>query len=258
MSNTVTKGNLDQRTALARIALQINMTQEKILVVEDSREILDGLDEYFSEEGFAVQGVSTGDEALKVFYQYQPDLVFLDVMLPGMSGFDICARIRELSEVPVIMYSALGSEAEKVQAFENGADDYIVKGTGMGEVMARVSAVMRRSSATPSDSSENYTDTVLNINFSNQTVSVRGEAVDLTPTEYKLLTTLVGQKGRPIPADQLLHGVWGREYSTDELVKWHIGHLRRKMELDPSSPKLIITRRGYGYVYLPDGDSAAA
>ncbi len=156
------------------------------------------------------------------------------------------------------MYSALGSEAEKVQAFQNGADDYIVKGTGMGEVMARVSAVMRRSGAVATDSSENYTDTVLNIKFSNQTVSVLGEAIDLTPTEYKLLTTLVGQKGRPIPADQLLYGVWGREYSTDELVKWHIGHLRRKMELDPSSPKLIVTRRGYGYVYLPDGESTAA
>jgi DNA-binding response OmpR family regulator len=235
------------------------MTQEKILIVEDSQEILDGLSEFFQEEDYEVMGVATGDAALKNFYQYQPDLVFLDVMLPGLSGFEICGRIRELSEVPVIMYSALGSETEKVEAFEKGADDYIVKGTGMGEVMARVSAVMRRAKGTGSaDTTDTYIDDVLNINYTSQTVAVRGESCDLTPTEYKLLTTLVNQKGKPIPADQLLHGVWGREYSTDELVKWHIGHLRRKLEINPSSPKLIVTRRGYGYVYLPADESAAA
>ena len=234
------------------------MSQDKILVVEDSPEIMDGLTEYFQEEGFDVNGVASGDDALKIFYQYQPDLVFLDVMLPGLSGFEICGRIRELSEVPVIMYSALGSEAEKVQAFDKGADDDIVKGTGMGEVMARIAAVMRRSNAVPGDVSETYVDDVLNINFTSQTITVRGEPTDLTPTEYKLLTTLVSQKGRPIPAEQLLHGVWGREYNTDELVKWHVGHLRRKIELDPSSPKLIVTRRGYGYVYLEADESEVA
>ena len=235
------------------------MPQEKILIVEDSPEILAGLTEFFQEEDYDVNGVSTGDAALKIFYQYQPDLVFLDVMLPGLSGFEICARIRELSEVPVIMYSALGSETEKVEAFEKGADDYIVKGTGMGEVMARVSAVLRRANSTSAaEPADTYVDDVLNINYTTQTVAVRGEPTDLTPTEYKLLTTLVNQKGRPIPADQLLHGVWGREYSTDELVKWHIGHLRRKLEINPSAPKLIVTRRGYGYVYLPANESAAA
>jgi DNA-binding response OmpR family regulator len=235
------------------------MAQDKILIVEDSEQILDGLREFFEDENYEVMGVTTGDAALKNFYQFQPDLVFLDVMLPGLSGFEICARVRELSEVPVIMYSALGSETEKVEAFDKGADDYIVKGTGMGEVMARVSAVMRRASgSSTAEPSDTYIDDVLNINYTSQTIAVRGDAIDLTPTEYKLLTTLVSQKGRPIPADQLLHGVWGREYSTDELVKWHIGHLRRKIELDPSAPTLIVTRRGYGYVYLPADESAAA
>ena len=234
------------------------MSQEKILVVEDHSEILAALAEYFQEEGFDVNPVATGDAALKVFYQYQPDLVFLDVLLPGLSGFEICARIRELSDVPVIMYSALGSEAEKVQAFDKGADDYIVKGTGMGEVMARIAAVMRRSNANPVRAPDTYMDAVLNIDFTSQTVAVRGEPTELTPTEYKLLTMLVGQKGRPVPAEQLLHGVWGQEYSTDELVKWHVGHLRRKIELDPSSPKLIVTRRGYGYVYLEADEPAVA
>ncbi|NQW21572.1 MAG: response regulator transcription factor [Chloroflexi bacterium] len=234
------------------------MPQEKILIVEDSQEILDGLKEFFAEEDYDVTGVSSGDAALKIFYQYQPDLVLLDVMLPGLSGLEICSRIRELSEVPIIMHSALGNESEKVEAFERGADDYIVKGTGMGEMMARVSAVMRRTNSVTSEAADSYLDDVLNINYTSQTVAIRGVQIDLTPTEYKLLTTLVNQKGRPIPADQLLRGVWGREYSTDELVKWHIGHLRRKIEINPASPKLIVTRRGYGYVYLPGKESTAA
>ncbi len=127
------------------------------------------------------------------------------------------------------MYGALGSEPEKVQAFEQGADDYIVKGTGMSEVMARVSAAMRRSSETPSEPTGSYVDDVLNINYTSQTVAVCGAQIDLTRTKYKLLTTLVAQKDRPIPPDPLLHGVWGRGYNTDELVKWHIDLLRRKL-----------------------------
>jgi two-component system KDP operon response regulator KdpE len=134
-----------------------------------------------------------------------------------------------MPDVPIIMYGALGSEPEKVQAFEQGADDYIVKGTGMSEVMARVSAAMRRSSETPSEPTGSYVDDVLNINYTSQTVAVCGAQIDLTRTKYKLLTTLVAQKDRPIPPDPLLHGVWGRGYNTDELVKWHIDLLRRKL-----------------------------
>jgi two-component system KDP operon response regulator KdpE len=122
-------------------------------------------------------------------------------MLPGLSGFEICERVRDMSDVPIIMYSALGSETEKVEAFEKGADDYIVKGTGMGEVMARVSAVVRRATNVATEPSNTYADDVISINYTSQTVVVRGEQTDLTPTEYKLLTTLVNQKGRPIPAD---------------------------------------------------------
>jgi two-component system KDP operon response regulator KdpE len=96
------------------------------------------------------------------------------------------------------------------------------------------------------------------IDFARRTVSVRGEATDLTPTEYKLLSMLVRQKGQPVPAEQLLHSVWGREYDTEELVKWHVGHLRRKVETDPASPQLIITRRGFGYVYIEQRSAAAA
>lgn len=151
------------------------------------------------------------------------------MILPELSGFEICGRVREIPDVPIIIYGALGSEPEKVQTFEQGADDYIVKGTGMSEVIAKVSAVMRRSSDTPYEPTGSYVEDVLNTNYTSQTVAVCGAQIDLTRTKYKLLTTLVVQKDRPIPPDQLLHGVWGREYSTDELVKWHFDLLRRKL-----------------------------
>jgi DNA-binding response OmpR family regulator len=235
------------------------MVAQKILVIEDSADIREALQEGFNEEGYSTSAVADGDEALRVFYEFQPDLVLLDVLLPGTTGFDLRERIRSMSNVPVIILSGLADEREKIRAFEKGADDYVVKGTGMGEILARVAAGLRRASSpngpTPVDK---YSDDALEIDFARRTVSVRGEATDLTPTEYKLLSMLVRQKGQPVPAEQLLHSVWGREYDTEELVKWHVGHLRRKVETDPASPQLIITRRGFGYVYIEQRSAAAA
>jgi DNA-binding response OmpR family regulator len=149
------------------------------------------------------------------------------------------------------MFSAIGNEREKVWAFERGADDYVVKGTGMGEMMARIAASLRRSKTpAPSAPVSKFTDDVISMDFASSTVEVRGTPVELTPTEFKLLSLLVRNKGKPVPAERLLHGVWGREYDTEELVKWHIGHLRQKIEEDPAHPRLVVTRRGFGYVYL--------
>ena len=235
------------------------MTSEKILAVEDSSEVREALDGAITEAGYRLNMIADGDEALRVFYEFQPDLVLLDVMLPGMSGFELCERIRAMSNVPVIIFSGLGSEREKIWAFEHGADDYVVKGTGMGELMARIAAGLRRASnPTPGPTIDKYSDDVLEIDFARRTLILRGEDVDLTPTEYKLLSMLVRQRGQPVPAEQLLHGVWGREYDTEELVKWHIGHLRRKVELDPRKPTLVTTRRGFGYVYVAQKSESAA
>ena len=235
------------------------MAAHKILIVEDSQEIRDALQEALGDEGYATKAVGDGDEALRHFYEFQPDLVVLDVLLPGTTGFDLCERIRAMSNVPVIILSGLGDEREKIRAFERGADDYVVKGTGIGEILARVAAGLRRaSSPTPGPTIEKYSDDVVEIDFTRRVVAIRGEETELTPTEYKLLTMLVRQKGQPVPAEQLLHGVWGREYDTEELVKWHIGHLRRKVEIDPAKPELVVTRRGFGYVYIEQRSSAAA
>lgn len=235
------------------------MAANKILVIEDSADIREALQEGLQEEGYSTRVVADGDEALRVFYEFQPDLVLLDVLLPGTTGFDLCERIRSMSNVPVIILSGLADEREKIRAFEKGADDYVVKGTGMGELLARVSAGLRRaSSPTGPAAVDKFSDDALEIDFARRTVSVRGDDIDLTPTEYKLLSMLVRQKGQPVPAEQLLHSVWGREYDTEELVKWHVGHLRRKIEENPSNPKLIITRRGFGYVYIEQRANSAA
>ncbi len=226
------------------------MAGEKILIVEDTEDIRTALLTSFTEAGYSVRGAADGPSALRAFYEYQPELVILDVLLPGASGFDICERIRSMSTAPVLMFSAVGTEREKVTAFERGADDYIVKGTGIAEMLARVAASLRRSkNPGPAAPVSNYSDDVITMDFTTSNVTVRGKLADLTPTEYKLLALLVRNRGKPVPAERLLHGVWGREYDTEELVKWHIGHLRAKIEEDPARPKLVVTRRGFGYVY---------
>lgn len=230
-----------------------------ILIIEDAAEIREALQEALEDEGYSTRSVGDGDEALRVFYESQPDLVVLDVLLPGITGFELCERIRAMSNVPVIILSGLADEREKIRAFEKGADDYVVKGTGMGEILARVAAGLRRaSSPTPGPAVDRYSDDAIDIDFSRRLVLVHGKDMELTPTEYKLLSMLVRQKGQPVQAEQLLHGVWGREYDTEELVKWHIGHLRRKIEENPSKPKLVVTRRGFGYVYVEQHSEAAA
>lgn len=235
------------------------MPSQMILIIEDAAEIREALQEALEDEGYSTRSVGDGDEALRVFYESQPDLVVLDVLLPGISGFELCERIRAMSNVPVIILSGLADEREKIRAFEKGADDYVVKGTGMGEILARVAAGLRRaSSPTPGPAVDRYSDDAIDIDFSRRLVLVHGKDMELTPTEYKLLSMLVRQKGQPVQAEQLLHGVWGREYDTEELVKWHIGHLRRKIEENPSKPKLVVTRRGFGYVYVEQHSEAAA
>ena len=235
------------------------MASHKILIVEDSADVREALSEGLTEEGYSTSVVGDGDEALRVFYEFQPDLVLLDVLLPGTTGFDLCERIRSMSNVPIIILSGLADEREKIRAFEKGADDYVVKGTGMGELLARVSAGLRRASSTTSPAAvDKFSDDVIELDFARRTVAVRGDDIDLTPTEYKLLSLLVRQKGQPVPAEQLLHSVWGREYDTEELVKWHVGHLRQKIEEDSANPKLIITRRGFGYVYIEQHSNSAA
>lgn len=228
------------------------MADEKILLIEDEHDIRMATETVLEHAGYQVEGNERGDEALQAFYSFRPDLALLDLDLPGMSGLNICSRIREMSDIPVIMFTASADVEGKVEAFATGADDYIVKGTDMDELVARVGAALRRSGTSSAvDPGEQYSDDTLSIDFARQRVCVDGEEVALTRTEYEILTMLVQNEGRPVTPRQLLHRIWGPEYITDDLVKWHIGKLRKKIEADPEKPQLVATRRGFGYVYSP-------
>ncbi|MBI4307125.1 MAG: response regulator transcription factor [Chloroflexi bacterium] len=235
------------------------MPAEKILLVEDGADVRRALTGLFADAGYQPFGVADGDEAMRAFYSVQPDLVLLDIRLPGLSGLDLCSRIREMSDVPIIIFSGIGDTKEKLDAFNRGADDYVVKTASLDELLARVKTGLRRAAKpvqNPETGTDVYVDAVLQVDFARCAVAVRGKAVDLTPTEFQLLAILVQNAGHPIRADQLLRRVWGPEYNTEDLVKWHIRHLRRKIEDDAEAPKLVVTRRGFGYVYVrPQGSN---
>jgi DNA-binding response OmpR family regulator len=233
------------------------MPSDKILIVEDGAELRLALTGLFADAGFEPHGVADGDSAMRAFYSVQPDLALLDIRLPGLSGLELCSRIREMSDIPIIIFSGIGDTKEKLDAFSRGADDYVVKTASLDELLARVHAGLRRATKPPQPqeaTNEVYQDAIIHVDFARSTVTVHGKPVDLTPTEYQLLTILVQNAGHPIRADQLLRRVWGPEYSTEDLVKWHIRHLRRKIEVDAERPKLVVTRRGFGYVYVRPSD----
>lgn len=228
------------------------MSDHKVLVVEDTPEILRGLLLALTDAGYDATGVSDGREALRVFYDDPPELILLDLMLPGLSGTEICKRVRAVSDTPIIILSAVDDEAQKIHALTIGADDYVVKGVGIGELLARIKAALRRVRLNrETGSSTHYSDATLQVDFTRQAVTVNKRSVELTPIEFKLLAELVRHEGQPLSSNELLEAVWGSGYETDSLVKWHISRLRRKLSSAMNRPELgmIVTRRGYGYSY---------
>ena len=229
------------------------MADEKVLVVEDTPDIRDGLLLALGDAGYGARAIDNGREALREFYEYQPDLVLLDLMLPGMNGAEVCRRVRSASETPVIILSAVDDEARKVHALAIGADDYVVKGAGIGELLARIGAALRRARMRRATRpTSQYADAVLQIDFAKQSAAVGGRDAGLTPIEFRLLAELVRNEGKPLSSNDLLTAVWGPGYEADSLVKWHVSRLRKKLAKVMGRPDMdmIVTRRGYGYAYL--------
>ncbi len=229
------------------------LAEQKILVVEDTPDILKGLTFALNDAGYAVIGVSDGRDALRHFYEDPPELILLDMMLPGLNGTEVCKRVRSVSDTPIIILSAVEDEAQKIHALTVGADDYVVKGAGMGELLARIKASLRRVRLNRAKgSSTHYSDGLLQVDFTRQAVTVNNRTLELTPIEFKLLAELVRHEGQPMSSNELLEAVWGTGYETDSLVKWHISRLRRKLSsaMDRNEMGTIVTRRGYGYAYL--------
>ena len=226
----------------------------KILVVDDEASIVTMLAYNLKKEGYDVVTAEDGEVALEKFESENPDLLLLDIMMPKIDGYEVCRKIREKSNVPIIMLTARADEVDKVVGLEMGADDYVTKPFGNRELIARVKANLRRSDIAPVTNNEKdgnnqvYGD--LNIDFDRYEVTKRGEVINLTLREFELLTFLATQTPTIFTRENLLEKVWGYEYFGDvRAVDVTIRRLREKIEDDPSKPKYIVTKRGVGYYF---------
>ena len=230
----------------------------KILLVDDEAQMVTFLERLFADSGYATVTAQDGMNALREFFVSRPDVAIIDLLMPQMDGFELCRRIREISHIPILVLTGLEQVSEKVNAFNAGADDYVTKPVSGRELIARVEACLRRSQWPPAtETSSVYADSQITVDFTRREVYVDGENKDLTPIEYSLLSLIVQRPGEALSLEYLLTTVWGREYDTLDLVKWHISNLRKKLKnalerrVEPSP---IVTVRGYGYRYKRPSD----
>jgi len=222
-----------------------------ILTVDDEPRFVRLIEANLTAAGYEVLTANGGQEALDLIVNHAPNLILLDVMMPEMDGFQVLDRVREFSNIPVIMLTAKGEEADRVEGLNRGADDYVVKPFSATELLARVKAVLRRSqsaSSAPQDSPKIlHGDLVIDV--AKAEVTIKDEVVLLSATEYRLLLQFAHNMGETLTAEYLLKNVWGEEYSEDKEILWVcISRLRQKLEQDPKKPAHIVTRSGVGYL----------
>lgn len=224
---------------------------QRILVVEDETSVAEAVAYALEQEGFTVQVAADGPTALDAFEQDRPDLVILDLMLPGISGWQLIAAFRRQGNVPVIMLTARVEEADRVSGLEMGADDYVTKPFSMRELMARVRALLRRAGeGAAADAIGPLQRAGVRLDAARHEASVNGQPLALSPKEFDLLAYLMSHAGRPRARDDILAAVWGQdEYLDERTVDVHVRWLRTKIEDDPSEPKRILTVRGVGYKF---------
>ncbi len=222
----------------------------RILLVEDDPDIVLPLEDDLRLEGYQVEAVGDGETALRRLEEARFDLLLLDVMLPGLDGFDVCRRLRRAgSQLPIVLLTAKAQEAEVVMGLELGADDYVTKPFSPRELRARLKAVLRRRDDTPRQ--VRFGD--LEVDFERVELRRGGTPVELTPIEFKLLSTLVRHPGRVLTRQQLLDRVWGPEtYITERVVDTHVGNLRKKIEREPKQPRYVVSVLGVGYRFESD------
>ena len=231
------------------------MMKERILIVDDELSILKFVRSNLEDRGYKVISATNGEEALHIIERELPDLIILDVMMPQMDGFEVCRRLRQWSQIPIIMLSARGDEKDKVKCLDLGADDYIVKPFGTSELIARISAVLRRTkTADVSPAVSVITSGDLVINFAKRQVTRAGLEMKLTPTEYALLQELALNSGKVLTHTHLLYRIWGPEYREErEYLHVFVRRLRSKLEPDPKNPRYIITVSSVGYQFTDSG-----
>lgn len=228
---------------------------KKILLVDDEPLMIKGLKFTLEGDGYETLSAYDGEEALKVFHEHTFDLVLLDVMLPKMDGVQVCQRIRETSNVPIIMLTAKGEDMDKILGLEYGADDYMTKPFNILEVKARIKSILRRvNTAGAQDDQRLVKVRDLEVNVANRSLNLRGKEIRLTAKEFDLLHLFISHRGKVFSREEMLDSVWKNDYSGDaRTVDVHIRRLREKIEQNPTQPEFIFTKWGVGY-YFTDRD----
>jgi two-component system alkaline phosphatase synthesis response regulator PhoP len=224
----------------------------KILIVEDEEELLRGLEISLSKEGYRILKATRGETGVKLAIKENPDLIILDVMLPGMSGLDVCRELRQKgTDVPIIMLTAKSEEIDRVVGLEIGADDYVTKPFSLRELLARIRVRLRRQPPRVNKGPTQYCFGDVKIDFEKFVAVRKGRPLDLTPREFDILRLLIQYRGEVVTRDRLLDEVWGYEaYPSTRTVDSHILKLRQKMEDDPANPRHILTIYGEGYKFV--------
>jgi two-component system KDP operon response regulator KdpE len=226
------------------------MNAANILVVDDEPQIRRVLRSTLTFRGYTISEVSSGEEALELVHKLKPDLILLDVNLPGITGVETCRELRRSSDVPIIMLTVRNSERDKVVALDAGADDYVTKPFGIEELLARVRASLRRHPS--AESLAPFVSRELSVDFEQRRVAVGGQEVHLAPKEFEVLRELIANQGKPVSHRRLLQSIWGPEYGEEtENLRVVINQLRKKIEKDPAQPKLILTEPWVGYRFQP-------
>lgn len=230
-------------------AEQANMIRKlKVLVVDDENAIRRFLRTSLSAQGYEVYEVTTGEEAILQVVNVQPDLIILDLGLPDISGVEVTRRLREWTQIPIVILSVQDQDINKIEALDAGADDYLTKPFSVGELMARLRVAVRHAQKTTDSDDPVFRTGGLTVDLAARVVTCNGEEVQLTPTEYDLLKALVQYPGRVLTHQQLLKNVRGVGYQSEtHLLRVHMSNLRRKIERDPTNPQYILTEPGVGY-----------
>jgi two-component system KDP operon response regulator KdpE len=221
-----------------------------LLIIDDDRSLRELLTDYFGRLGHVVAGAADGQAGLEMIEAATPNLVILDVTMPGLTGWQTLARIRAVSTVPVVMLTARGDEAEVLRGFAGGADDYVTKPFSFAQLAARIKAVLDRTSPDRVESGAVLRGADLEVDLDRHRVLRAGDPVDLTPTEFRILVTLISQPGKVMSARQIVTAVWGSEYVEETgYIRRYVWHLRQKLERDPRQPRYIVNERSVGYVF---------
>jgi DNA-binding response OmpR family regulator len=230
----------------------------RILLIEDDVEFSNLTRMWLKNAGYDVLSAEDGVEGMRRIYSSRPNLVLLDANIPKMDGWEVCRRIRDMSDIPVLMVTVNGHKSDRIRGFDLGADDYITKPVDFRELIARVQAVLRRTGSTVIDNEpSNFHNGEIEIEWRSRQVCVRGQRVKLSPTEFKILSCLIKNRGWIVTHEQLLEKAWGPNYIGDKsFVKLYIRYLRQKIEKNPHNPRLILTERGVGYYFAQEKEEA--